>query len=266
MGQVHPTAIVEEGAQLADDVSVGAYCVVGPKAILEAGVTLHPHVVVAGNTRIGEGTVIYPFASIGQPPQHLGYQGEDVRLLIGKNNIIREHVTLNPGTGMGRGETRIGDNGLFMAGSHVAHDSIVGDHVIFANNATIGGHVVVGSYVFLGGLCAVHQYSRIGDYAFVGGMAGLEGDLIPYGSCMGNRAYLGGLNIVGMKRRKTPRETIHAIRGAYRMMFAQEGTFQERVDDVAEMFPDRPEVMQIVSFVRAESNRPLCMPRPERGS
>ncbi|MEM9123690.1 MAG: acyl-ACP--UDP-N-acetylglucosamine O-acyltransferase, partial [Pseudomonadota bacterium] len=229
-------------------------------------VHLVSHVSVGGRTSIGEETQIYPFASVDQPPQHLKYHGEDVRLVVGAHNIIREHVTMNPGTGIGRGETLVGDHGMFMAGWHIAHDSTVGDHFIFANNATIGGHVDVGNFVFLGGLCAVHQYSRIGDYSFVGGMAGLEGDLIPFGSCMGNRAFLAGLNIVGMKRRNVPRDSIHAIRGAYRMLFAEEGTFQERLDDVAEMFSEQPEVQEIVRFVRSASNRPLCMPKPERGA
>lgn len=264
MRKIHPTAIVEDGAVLGDDVEIGPYCLVGPQVKLGNRVRLVSHAVVAGNTTLGDACEIYPFASVGHPPQHLRYQGEDVRLIVGENTIVRENVTLNPGTALGRSETTIGKNGFFMAGSHVAHDCIVGDNVVFANNATIGGHVTVGDYVFLGGLCAIHQWSRIGNYAFVGGMAGLENDLIPYGSCMANRAYLAGLNIVGMKRRNMSREKIHALRGAYRMLFAPEGTFQERLDDVAEMFHEHAEVMEIVGFIRAPSNRSICMPRPER--
>ena len=264
MSAIHPTAVVEDGAVLGDGVEIGPYCMVGGQVTLGAGTKLVSHVVIAGHTRLGEECMVYPFASLGHPPQHLKYQGEDVRLIIGDHTVIREHVTMNPGTPMGRGQTVVGTHGFFMAGSHVAHDSIVGNHVIFANNATIGGHVEVGDHVMLGGLCAVHQFSRIGAQAFVGGMAGLEGDLIPFGSCMGNRAYLAGLNIVGMKRRGFSRETIHQVRNAYRLLFAQEGTFQERLADVADLFKDAPQVMEIVSFVRADSSRPLCGPRSER--
>jgi len=261
MSAIHPTAIVHDGAELAADVEVGPFCIVGPHVRLSAGVVLHSHVVVEGYTELGEKTVVFPFASIGNPPQHLGYKGEPTKLIIGARNIIREGVTMNPGTQQGRGETRIGDDGLFMAGSHVAHDCIIGNNVIFANNATLGGHVQVQDFVFLGGMCAVHQWSRIGRYAFVGGMAGLEGDLIPFGSVMGNRAYLAGLNIVGMKRRGLSRDTIHDLRAAYRLLFAQEGTLQERLDDVAQLFDGKTEVMEIVDFIRADSARPLCLPK-----
>lgn len=264
MPAIHPTAIVEDGANFADDVEIGPYCHIGPRVSLGAGVKLVSHVVIAGHTSLGEKCIVYPFASLGHPPQHLKYAGEDVALRIGAHVTIREHVTMNPGTAMARGETVVGDHGFFMAGSHVAHDCRVGEHVIFANNATIGGHVDVGDHVMLGGLCAVHQFSRIGNHAFVGGMAGLEGDLIPFGSCMGNRASLAGLNIVGMKRRGFDRENIHTLRNAYRLLFAQEGTFQERLQDVAELFAQSPEVMQVVEFVRAPSQRPLCTPRGER--
>ena len=171
---------------------------------------------------------------------------------------------MHPGTHEGRGQTLIGDNGMFMAGCHVAHDCIVGDNAIFANNATIGGHVVVADHVNLGGLCAVHQFSRIGSFAFVGGMAGLDSDLIPYGSCLSNRAYLSGLNIVGMKRHNLERETIHRLRAAYRLLFAQEGTFKERIEDVAELFTETVEVMEIIDFIREGSSRSICMPRLER--
>ena len=264
MTNIHPTAIVQDGATIGADVTIGPYCLVGPNVIIEDGCQLHGHVVLDGHTTLGAGSQIYQFASIGNPPQHLGYHGEATKLIIGKNNIIREHVTMNPGTVQGRGQTVIGDNGLFMATAHVAHDCIIGSNVIFANNASLGGHVEVGDFVFLGGLAAVHQYTRIGRYSFVGGAAALEGDLIPYGSCMGNRATLGGLNIVGMRRRKLDRETIHALRAAYRMLFAQEGTMQERLDDVTGMFPNHAEVMELVDFIRAESSRPLCTPKIER--
>ncbi|MEM9750950.1 MAG: acyl-ACP--UDP-N-acetylglucosamine O-acyltransferase [Pseudomonadota bacterium] len=261
MADVHPTAIVDPAASIGANVVIGPYCVVGPNAALADDVKLHSHVVIEGHTTLGEGTEVFPFASLGGPPQHLHYRGEDTKLEIGARNVIREHVTMNPGTAGGGGVTRIGDDGLFMVGSHVAHDCSVGDHVVFANNATLGGHVTVEDYVFMGGLCAIHQHCRIGAYAFVGGMAAVPSDVIPYGSVKGNHAHLAGLNVVGMKRRGLPRQVIHDLRAAYRLLFAEEGTFQERISDVAHLFSNRPEVMRIVNFIRAPSGRPLCLPR-----
>lgn len=263
MAKTHPTAVIDPGAKIHPTVEIGPFCIVGPKVTLGANVRLINHVCVDGRTTIGAGSVLYPFASLGQPPQVLGYTGEDTELIVGENNIIREHMTMNPGTPKGGGVTRVGNNCMFMADSHVAHDSQVGSNCVFANNAMIGGHVVIEDFVWLGGGAAVHQYSRIGKHAFVGGMAGLEGDLIPYGSVMGNRAYLAGLNLVGLKRRGFTRDQIHELRNAYRLLFAQEGTFQERLADVAELFANNAEVMEIVNFVRAGGNRPLCMPNRE---
>ncbi len=264
MSKIHPTAIVEDGAQLGADVEIGPYSLIGPHVVLGDGVRLSGHVALDGHTSIGEGTIIYPFASIGHPPQHLGYHGEETTLSIGKNNIIREHVTMNPGTVQGGGKTIIGDDGLFMTACHVAHDCTIGNSVVFANNAALGGHVSVGDFVFISGLSAAHQFTRIGRYSFVGGMTGLEGDLIPYGMCIGNRAWLNGLNIIGMRRRKLGREVIHGVRAAYRMLFAQEGTMAERIEDVTELFSEHTEVMEIVDFIKAESNRPLCTPKADR--
>lgn len=266
MTGLHPTAIVEDGARLGEDVRIGPYCIVGRGAHIGPRTELVSHVVVAGLTEIGADCRIYPFASLGQPPQHLKYAGEDVSLVIGERNVIREYVTMNAGTPQGRKRTLVGSDGFFMTGAHVAHDAIVGNHVVFTNNAVIGGHVEVGDHAILGGGAAVHQWARIGRHAFVGGMAGLENDLIPFGSCLGNRAYLAGLNIVGLKRRGFSREQIHTLRNAYRLMFAPEGTFQERVEDVASLFAGESAVMEIVDFVRADSNRAMCMPRPERAS
>jgi UDP-N-acetylglucosamine acyltransferase len=266
MTKIHPTAVVDRAAKVHETVEIGPFCVVGPKVTLAEGVRLINHVCVDGHTSIGKGTVVYPFASLGQPPQSLAYKGEENSLIIGENNIIREHMTMNPGTARGNGVTKVGDNCMFMADSHVAHDCQVGSNCVFANNAMIGGHVTVEDYVWLGGGAAVHQFSRIGRHAFVGGMAGLEGDLIPYGSVMGNRAHLAGLNLVGLKRRGFTRDQIHELRNAYRLLFAQEGTFQERLADVAELFANNAEVMEIVNFVRGGGNRPLCMPDRENRS
>ncbi|RED53290.1 acyl-ACP--UDP-N-acetylglucosamine O-acyltransferase [Aestuariispira insulae] len=260
MADIHPTAIVDPKAVIAEGVSIGPFCNVGPDCILDTGVTLRSHVTVGGHTKIGEGTVIFPFASIGHEPQDLKFRGEVSRLEIGRNNKIREYVTMNPGTEGGGLLTRVGDNCLFMVGAHVAHDCIVGDNVILANNATLAGHVVVGDFVVVGGLAAVHQFVRIGAHAMIGGMSGVENDVIPFGSVMGPRANLSGLNIVGMKRRGVSKDDIHSIRSAYRMLFADEGAMSERVADVAEMFKTVEPVMDIVGFMQSDSSRGLTQP------
>jgi UDP-N-acetylglucosamine acyltransferase len=261
MATIHPTAIVERGAELGATTVVGPYCHVGPRVQLDDEVRLISHVVVAGHTRIGPGTVIYPFASIGQPPQVLKPIGDRSELVIGAGNTIREHVTMNPGTGFGNIVTTVGDNGLFMVGVHVAHDCVVGSNVVMANNATLGGHVQVGDFAYIGGLAAVHQFVRIGRHAMIGGMSGVENDVIPYGSVMGDRARLSGLNIVGLKRRGFTREQIHSLRNAYRLLFAQEGTMQERLSDVAELFHDTGPVIDIIDFIRVDSSRAICQPK-----
>lgn len=266
MTQIHPTAIVEAGAEIAEDATIGPFCVVGPKVKLASGVALHAHVVVAGRTSVGEGTQVFPFAVVGGRPQDLKYRDEDSVLEVGAHNVIREHVTMHPGTAGGGLLTRVGSHCLFMVGSHVAHDCVVEDHVVMANNATLGGHVHVGHHAILGGLAAVHQFVRIGPHAMIGGMSGVEYDVIPYGSVMGDRARLSGLNIIGLKRRGFDRDDIHALRTAYRLLFAQEGTMAERLEDVAQMFADRRPVMDIVAFVRAESQRSLCQPRAANAS
>lgn len=260
---IHPTAVVADGAKLGSDVDIGPYSVVGENVVLGDGVVLHSHVAIQGWTTIGAGTHIFPFASIGNAPQDKKFLGEKTELIIGDNNVIREGVTINPGTENGGCFTRIGDGGLFMAGSHVAHDCQVGNNVIFANNATLGGHCIVGDFAFMSGLTAAHQFVRIGKHAIVGGMSGVEKDVIPYGSVLGNRAVLKGLNIVGLKRRGFSRDQIHTLRRAYRLLFAEEGTLQERVADVADEFGDNETVMDIVEFIRADTKRKLVTPRPD---
>ncbi|CAN5458645.1 acyl-ACP--UDP-N-acetylglucosamine O-acyltransferase [soil metagenome] len=263
MTQIHPTAIVDPAAQFGQDVEIGAFCTVGPRVQLGDGVRLVSHVIIEGATQIGAGTTIHPFAVLGGAPQHLAHKGEDTRLVIGERNIIREHVTMHTGTVGGGGVTTVGSDSLYMVAAHVAHDCVVGDRVTFANNATLGGHVTIGDFVFMGGLSAVHQFTRIGRYSFVGGGGVVTKDVIPYGSVWGNHAHLEGLNLVGLKRRGFTREAINALRAAYRLLFADEGTFQERLDDVVEAHAGTPEVMEIVDFIRAEANRPLCLPERE---
>lgn len=263
MSLIHPTAIVDSAAQLGQGVEIGPFCTVGPKVVLGDRVKLISHVVIDGATTLGADTSVSPFAMLGAPPQHMAHKGEDTQLVIGERNIIREHVTMHTGTVGGGGITRVGSDGLFMVGSHLAHDCIVGDRVTLANGATLGGHVQIADFVFMGGLCAVHQFTRVGRYAFVGGGGVVTKDVIPYGSVWGNHAHLEGLNLVGLKRRGFSREAINALRAAYRLLFADEGTFQERLEDVAETYASMPEVMEIVGFIRADANRPLCLPERE---
>jgi len=258
---IHPTAIIDPAAKIGARVTIGPYCVIGPDVTLEDGVQLIAHVVVEGRTHIGANTVIYPFASLGLRPQDLKYKGEPSKLEIGSDNQIREYVTMNPGTEGGGMITRVGSHGLFMVGAHVAHDCRIGDHVVMANNATLAGHVTLGDYVIIGGLSAVHQFVRIGAHAMIGGMSGVENDVIPYGLVKGERAHLAGLNLVGLERRGFGREDIHALRNAYRMLFAPEGTMAERVEDVAEQYKDKPHIASVIEFIRARASRALCQPK-----
>lgn len=258
---IHSTAIIEAGAELGADVEIGPFCHIGPGVKLHDGVVLKSHVVLGGATEVGERTIIHPFAVIGGPPQHLGYKGEDTKLIIGADNIIREHVTMNHGTIAGRGVTRIGSGGFFMIGAHIAHDCTVGEDAIFANNAAIAGHVEVGDGVFLGALCGVHQQCRIGSYAFIGGCAAVTSDIIPYASATGNHARLAGLNFIGLKRRGLPRAVISDLRNAYKMLFANEDTFKERFERVRDRYADCPEVMRIVEFIGSDAPRSLMTPR-----
>ena len=259
---IHPTAQVAPGADVAADAEVGPYCIVGAGVKLAAGVNLRSHVVVEGDTEIGEGCEVWPFAVLGSPPQHAAYKPTDpVRLVIGARNLIREHVTMNGGSSVGRGVTRIGDDCTFYMGAHVGHDCIVGNHVTLTNNATLGGHVVLADYVIMGGLSAIQQRSRVGRYAFIGGGAAVNSDVIPYGIVWGNHARLEGLNLIGLKRNGFSREQINTLRAGFRALFAREGgTFRSRVDALADEFSGSPEVLEIVDFIRAEPLRPLVLP------
>lgn len=260
MTTIHSTAIVDKNAILGKDVAIGPFCIVGPHVTLEDNVVLGPNVHISARTIVGTGTEISPFAVIGEPPQHRTYQGEDSKIIIGKNCKIREHVTIHPGTKIGCMETRVGDNCTLMVATHVAHDCILGNNVVMNNNATLGGHCIVEDFAIISGLSGVHQWVRIGKGAIIGGMSAVENDVIPYGSVFGNRARLGGLNLVGLKRRGVPREEIHSLRNAYRLLFATDGTLAERLEDVAELFKDNPLVMDIITFIRTDSTRSLCTP------
>jgi UDP-N-acetylglucosamine acyltransferase len=258
---IHPTAIVESGATLGADVKIGPYCHVGPHAVIADRVELLSHVVVAGRTTIGARTRIFPFASIGHEPQDLKYKGEPSTLAIGEDCLIREGVTMNPGTEGGGLATRIGNSCAFLANSHVGHDCTVGNNVIFSNGVLLAGHATVGDFVIIGGGAAIIQFARVGPHSFVGGLSGLENDLIPYGMALGNRAHLSGLNIIGLRRRGFAQADIHALRRAYRLMFADEGTLLERVEDVATEYRGQPIVEEIIAFIKAGGKRKMCMPR-----
>jgi UDP-N-acetylglucosamine acyltransferase len=260
---IHPTALVDAAAELADGVTIGPYSIIGPQVRLGARSQILAHVVVEGRTSIGEDCVVRNFSNLGGPPHHTAYKGEPTELVIGDRNRIWEHVTMHIGTPDGGGVTRVGNDGMFMATSHVGHDCHVGDSVILAHSATLGGHVEVGDFVMVSGLAAVHQYCRVGRYSFIGGLAAVTKDVIPYGLVWGNHAHLEGLNLVGLKRRNVSRETIGELRSAYRLLFAEEGTFQERIEDSAAAFGHSAPVMEIIDFIRADAGRPLCLPDRE---
>ncbi len=263
---VHPSAIVSPKAKIGNNTTIGPFCTIGDNVVIGDDVTLVSHVSLDGRTIIGDRTKLYPFASIGHPPQDLKYDGESSTVTVGTDCVLREYVTINPGTSGGGMETRVGNNCLLMVGVHIAHDCRLGNHVVMANQASLAGHCVVDDYVRFGGLCGVHQFVRIGAHAFVGAMSFVENDVIPYGSVLGNRAHLGGLNLVGLKRRQFDRSAIHALRAAYRMIFSTEGTLRERIEDAAEIFKGEKLVEDVIEFIRQPSERALCMPRNEAGS
>ena len=259
--RIHPSAIVEDGAEIGANAVVGPFCSVGPHARLAAGVELRSHVVVEGRTSIGEGTRVWPFAVLGAQPQDLKYAGEDSRLEIGARNMIREHVTMNLGTEGGGYLTKVGDGCLFMASTHVGHDCIVGDGVIIANNAPLGGHVIVEDRAIIGGNAAVHQHSRIGRGAIVGGLTGVERDVIPYASVTGDRARLAGLNLVGLRRARADRAHISDLRACVDFIFTEgEGNVAARAAEAAERWAT-PLAADVCRFMLAESSRHFVTPK-----
>ena len=258
MTKIHPSAIVSATASLGRGVEIGPYCVVGNDVKIGDGTILKSHIVVEGDTQIGKNNVIFPFASIGAAPQDLKFFGEKARLVIGDDNKIREHVTIHLGTKDGAMLTQIGNNCLLMVGAHIAHDCKVGNHVILANNATLAGHVEVGDDVVIGGLSAVHQFVRIGQGAMIGGMSGVESDVIPYGLVMGERAFLAGLNLVGMKRQNLDRADIHQLRNFFKKVFEEDNrSFLEKVDEASAEF-DAQTVAQVVDFIKSQTSRQFC--------
>src|ERR1700722_18332017 len=260
MSTIDPTARVEDGAVIGEDATIGPYCVIGRDAVIGPNCKLIAHVHVMGRTNIGAGCTIYPFASLGSPPQSLSYRGEPTSLQIGEGCTIRESVTMNIGTASGGGVTRVGERGYFMNCSHVGHDCQVGNDVIFATSATLGGHCEIGDFVFLGGLSAVHQFTRIGPQVMVGGICGVRGDVIPFGRVNGQYASLEGLNVIGMKRRKFTRERLATVRSFYQKLFHGPGIFAERLKEVQPLAAEDPAIKEILAFIGDGKLRALSLP------
>lgn len=255
---IHPSAVIAEGARIAESATIGPFCSVGADVTIAEGAELLAHVVVDGVTEIGEGVRVFPFATIGMAPQDLKYRGEPTRCVVGPRTLVREAVTIHRGSVGGQGITTVGADCMIMATAHVGHDSTLGDRVILANDVMLGGHVRIDEMVFVGGGTAIHQFVHIGRHAVIGGMSGVEADVIPYGSAMGNRARHIGLNLIGLKRRGFDRAQIHALRGMFRLLFREQGVFSERLALAADRYADNEQVAEVLAFIRAPSRRGLC--------
>jgi UDP-N-acetylglucosamine acyltransferase len=257
---IHQTAIVSENAKIGSGVNIGPYSVIGDDVELEDNVEIMSHVCIGGCTTVGERTKIFPFATIGYQPQDLKYKGEKSRLIIGKNNSIREYVTMHPGTQDGAMLTSVGEGCLFMVGVHIAHDCVIGNNVVMGNNATLGGHVEIADDVIIGGLSAVHQYTRIGKGAIIGGMSGVERDVIPYANVKGERAHLAGLNMIGLKRANVDKGVIFTLKKAYELIFSSSDVLSNNLERTEKSFKDVPMIRDIVDFMRHKSDRSYCQP------
>ncbi|OHZ30979.1 acyl-ACP--UDP-N-acetylglucosamine O-acyltransferase [Agrobacterium vitis] len=258
--RIHPSSVIEDGAVIGENVTIGPFCHVGPKVVLGDGAEFLSHVVLTGKTVVGMNSRIFPNAVIGGEPQSIHHSGEETTLTIGDNCTMREGVTINCGTVEGGGHTVVGSNNLFLANSHVAHDCQLGNHIILSNNVMLAGHVKIGDRAILGGGSAVHQFTRIGRQAFIGGLSACSYDVIPYGMLNGNPGLLGGLNVVGMTRAGVERATIHRVRKAYKALFDEEGAIREKAAAIREEFADCAEVIEILDFIVAESDRALSSP------
>ena len=256
---IHKTSIIDSKAKIAKNVKIGPYSVIGPNVQIDENVIVHSHVTIEGNTKIGAETKIFPFACIGSDPQDLKYKGENTKLEIGKNNKIREYVTINPGTEGGGGLTKIGNNCLFMISSHIAHDCYVGNNVIIANNVPLGGHVTIEDNVVIGGNSAVQQFTRIGKLAMIGGMTGVLHDVIPFGLSIGNRNYLQGLNLIGLRRNNYDNKDILGLVDAYKEIFATKN-LSENLDNLNGAFKENSLVKEVINFIMKDKKRSICTP------
>ena len=256
---IHKTAIINPKAVLSNKVSIGAYSVIGPDVEIGENTEIQSHVNISGKTKIGKNNKIYPFASIGTDPQDMKYKGEKTSLIIGNNNKIREYATINTGTFQGGGITSVGDNNLIMIGAHIAHDCIVKNNVVIANNAAIAGHALIEDGVILGGNCGVHQFTRIGKMAMVGGMTGVSRDIIPYSLSTGNRNYLNGINIVGLRRINVPNKDIILLTEAYKLIF-KSNNLSKNLNNLEDKFKENNLVKDVVNFISKDKKRPICTP------
>ncbi len=256
---IHETANVDRKAKISEKAIIGPYSIVGPDVQIDGGAEIQSHVNITGNTIIGSNTKIFPFASIGTNPQDLKYKGEKTKLDIGSNNIIREHVTINTGTDGGGGITKIGSNNLIMIGAHIAHDCIIGNNVVIANSAAIAGHAQISDEVIIGGNCGIQQFTRIGRMAMIGGMSGVSRDVIPYGLSFGNRNYLEGINLIGLRRKKVSNKEILALSEAYKEIF-KTNSLHENLAKLSETLKINSYVREVVDFINHDKKRPICTP------
>ena len=256
---IHKTAIVDPKAKISANVNIGAYSIIGPNVEIGEDTDINSHVSIAGHTKIGKKNKIYPFASIGNNPQDLKYNGEKSYLEIGDSNTIREYVSINPGTDGGGGLTKIGNNCLFMVSSHVAHDCVIGDNVVAVNNVAIGGHVQIDDNAIIGGNSAIHQFIRIGKFAMIGGICAVIRDVIPYGLVHGNRSVLQGINLIGLRRNNISNQDISLLTNAYKEIFKSEN-LSENLKDLSEDFKNNNLVIEILKFIQKDKKRPICSP------
>ena len=256
---IHNTAIVDKKAKISAKVIIGPYSIIGPSVEIGEGTEIQSHVNITGNTIIGNNTKIFPFASVGTNPQDLKYNGEETKLEIGNNNTIREHVTINTGTDGGGGITKIGDNNLIMIGAHIAHDCMIGNNVVIANSAAIAGHAQISDDVIIGGNCGIQQFTRIGRMAMIGGMSGVSRDVIPYGLSFGNRNYLEGINLIGLRRKKVSNKEILALSEAYKEIF-KTNSLHENLAKLSKTLKVNTYVKEVVDFINHDKKRPICTP------
>ena len=256
---IHDTAIIDKKAEISSDVEIGPYCIIGPKVKIASNCKLYSHVNIVGNTSIGNNNEIYPFSSLGTPPQDLKYKGEENSLVIGNNNKFREYVNINPGTLQGGTITKIGNNNLFMVYCHVAHDCNVQDNVVLANNVQVGGHVTIQNNAIIGGSCAIHQFSRIGQFAMIGGMTGVLSDVIPFGLSLGNRNNLNGLNLIGLRRAGISNEDIKIMQNSYETIFSSQN-FRTNLNNLEQNQKNNKYVKLIIEFINSDKKRPISIP------
>lgn len=256
---IHKTAIIDKKAEISSKVEIGPYCVIGPDVKIGSNTIVHSHVNITGNTSIGSNNEIFPFCSIGTPPQDLKYKGEKNSIIIGDNNKFREYVNINPGTLSGGSVTKIGHKNLFMVYTHIAHDCIVEDEVVLANNVQVGGHVLIQNKAIIGGSCAVHQFSRVGQSAMVGGMTGVLSDVIPFGLSLGNRNNLSGLNLIGLRRAGISNSDIKIMQESYNFIFRTSG-FRLNIENLDDNLKNNKYVKIIIDFINTDKKRPISLP------